>query len=62
MLVITGEEDPLRDIECAEQLGRLIPHARLVKYEGTGHMLWMEREVELTQELVAWTRECRSTP
>ena len=57
VLVMTGEEDPLRDLECAHQLIRLIPNARLVTYEGTGHMLWMEREEELTQELVSWTAQ-----
>jgi pimeloyl-ACP methyl ester carboxylesterase len=42
-LVVWGEDDPLVPVRDAWELGRLIPHARVVVYEDTGHVAMLER-------------------
>jgi pimeloyl-ACP methyl ester carboxylesterase len=42
-LVVWGEDDPLVPVRDAWEFGRLIPDARVVVYEDTGHVAMLER-------------------
>jgi pimeloyl-ACP methyl ester carboxylesterase len=42
-LVVWGEKDPLVPVRDAWEFGRLIPDARVVVYEDTGHVAMLER-------------------
>jgi pimeloyl-ACP methyl ester carboxylesterase len=44
-LVVWGEDDPLVPVRDAWEFGRLIPDARVVVYEDTGHVAMFERPV-----------------
>ncbi|HEV7751136.1 MAG TPA: alpha/beta fold hydrolase [Baekduia sp.] len=42
-LVVWGEDDPLVPVRDAWEFGELIPNARVVVYEDTGHVAMLER-------------------
>jgi len=50
-LVLWGNRDPLLPREDEETLVRDIPHARLVVYEGVGHLLYLEQPARVAQDL-----------
>ena len=50
-LVMTGTDDRLVPPENSDVLARLIPNARLVKFEGAGHVFPIEREADVVRAL-----------
>jgi len=55
-LVLWGDRDPLLTRVDEETLARDIPHARLVVYEGVGHLLYLEQPVRVAQDLADFMR------
>lgn len=53
-LVVWGTNDQTNAVEMGEETARVIPNARLVIFEGCGHMVPTERPEELNRELVSF--------
>jgi pimeloyl-ACP methyl ester carboxylesterase len=54
VLVICGDSDRLTPPECSRELAELMPQAELVWIEACGHMLTMEKPVEVNAVLMPW--------
>lgn len=50
-LIVHGSEDRMLPVSNGEAIARAMPQARFERYEGVGHMFWLERP-ERTAELV----------
>ena len=61
-LVIGGTADVLTPPFEARRMAQLIPGARLELMSGGGHMLMLEREVELNRMIIDFAREVRARP
>jgi pimeloyl-ACP methyl ester carboxylesterase len=55
-LLLCGSRDRLTPPALSEQLGVLIPRARLRTIEGAGHMLLLEEPERVNQEILAFAR------
>ena len=53
-LVMCGDADQLTPPECSREIAALIPHAELVMVAQCGHMLTMERPLEVNAVLLQW--------
>jgi pimeloyl-ACP methyl ester carboxylesterase len=51
---VWGEHDGFYNLRAAEQLRRAVPGAQLVTLAGAGHLLSVERPVELTELMRAF--------
>lgn len=51
-LVLTGTEDALVDPGNSRQIAERIPGARLVEFEGTGHVFFSEKATEVNRALI----------
>lgn len=51
-LVLTGTEDTLVDPENSRIIARSIPGARLIEFEGTGHVFFTEKADEVNRTLI----------
>jgi len=58
-LVLWGNRDPLLTLEDEEILVRDIPEARLLVYEGVGHLLYLEQPVRVAQDLADFMKALR---
>ncbi|WCB93770.1 2-hydroxy-6-oxo-6-(2'-aminophenyl)hexa-2,4-dienoic acid hydrolase [Baekduia alba] len=56
-LVVWGEDDPLVPVRDAWMFGELIPDARVVVYEDTGHVAMFERPAAFNALVEAFLRE-----
>jgi 3-oxoadipate enol-lactonase len=56
-LVLTGTEDTLVDPGNSRQIAGLIPGARLIEFEDTGHVFFTENPEEVNRTLVAFFQE-----
>jgi pimeloyl-ACP methyl ester carboxylesterase len=56
-LVVWGEKDPLVPVRDAWELGELIPDARVVVYEDTGHVAMLERPEAFNALVADFLRE-----
>jgi pimeloyl-ACP methyl ester carboxylesterase len=56
-LVVWGAKDPLVPVRDAWELGRLIPDARVVVYEDTGHVAMLERPAAFNALVQAFVEE-----
>jgi pimeloyl-ACP methyl ester carboxylesterase len=52
VLVLSGRRDLICPVEHSEDIARALPHARLCVYPDAGHMLQLERHVEVSRQLV----------
>ena len=55
-LVMCGDADQLTPPECSREIAALIPHAALAMVARCGHMLTMERPLEVNAVLLPWLR------
>jgi pimeloyl-ACP methyl ester carboxylesterase len=53
-LVMCGQDDQLTPPECSAEIATLVPHAKLVTLARCGHMLTMEKPVEVGAALREW--------
>lgn len=53
-LVLCGDSDQLTPPDCSREIATLIPHAELKIIADCGHMLTMERPLEVSAALLAW--------
>lgn len=53
-LVMCGDSDQLTPPECSREIAALIPQAELMMIDQCGHMLTMERPVEVNAALREW--------
>lgn len=53
-LVLCGDSDQLTPPDCSREIAALIPHAELQIIADCGHMLTMERPLEVSAALLAW--------
>jgi pimeloyl-ACP methyl ester carboxylesterase len=53
-LVMCGDSDQLTPPECSREIAALVPGAELVMLDRCGHMLTMEKPVEVNAALLAW--------
>ncbi|MEK6324598.1 MAG: alpha/beta hydrolase [Acidobacteriota bacterium] len=58
-LVLTGTEDTLVDPGNSRQIASLIPSARLIEFEETGHVFFTENAEEVNRTLVGFFQEGR---
>jgi pimeloyl-ACP methyl ester carboxylesterase len=56
-LVVWGALDRVVPVRDADEFARLIPGARKLVYEGTGHMPMLERPARFNTDLRAFLRE-----
>lgn len=56
-LVMTGDRDPLIHISSGRTLARRIPNARLVVFEGAGHLFLITRVAAASAEINAFLNE-----
>jgi pimeloyl-ACP methyl ester carboxylesterase len=54
ILILCGENDKLTPVEDHRQMMSLVPHARLVIVEHSGHMTPIENPTAVTQALLDW--------
>ncbi|WP_162184873.1 alpha/beta fold hydrolase [Allokutzneria albata] len=56
VLVLHGTEDPVVPFEHAEEMARLVPHARLVPLPGVGHDMPRACQDKIVEEILALTK------
>ena len=56
-LILAGENDQIVPLKRQEFLAELIPYAKLVVMQGTGHMSMLEDPEGVTEALYAWMRQ-----
>jgi len=59
-LVVVGTADALTPPRDSRRIAELVPGARLVEYEGGGHMLMYERTEALDALIMDFARECQA--
>lgn len=61
LLVMVGTADKMTPVAHSYEIIRRAPHAELVVLNDTGHMLMLERPVEVNTALLAWLERCQRT-
>jgi pimeloyl-ACP methyl ester carboxylesterase len=59
-LVLVGTADALTPPRDSRRIAELVPNARLVEYEGGGHMLMYERTAEVDALVMAFARDVQA--
>ena len=61
-LIVWGKEDMLVPVEDADEFERLIPNARKILMDDTGHVPMLERPVKFNDCLIEFLAERREAP
>ncbi|MFL5911499.1 MAG: alpha/beta fold hydrolase, partial [Gaiellaceae bacterium] len=61
-LIVWGKDDMLVPVRDASEFERLIPNARKVVFEDTGHVSMIERPPTFNESLVEFLREGLESP
>jgi non-heme chloroperoxidase len=56
--VIVGTHDLVTPLKQSEEIANEIPNAELIRFDGVGHTIMLERRAELSQQLDAFASAC----